>query len=73
VKLSSSTCGQTGNDFDSGLLGKELMVFYASEDVIGKSPYKVLQRLHGSHMAIIFEQTYISKSNFQQPGYNGLG
>jgi hypothetical protein len=49
------------------------MVLYASGDVTGKSPYEVLQRLHGSHMATTFEKTYISKSNFQQPSYNGPG
>jgi hypothetical protein len=62
-----------GNDFDSGLLGHMLMVIYASEDVTGKSPYEVLHRLHGSHMAITFEQTHVSKTIFQQTGYNGLG
>jgi len=60
VPLSSSTCGQTGNDFDSGLLGNELMVLYASEDVTGKSTYEVLRRLHGSHMATTFKKRILA-------------
>jgi hypothetical protein len=62
-----------GNVFASGLIRHVLMVIYASEDVTGKSPYEVLYWLHGSHIAITFEQTHISKTIFQQPGYNGLG
>lgn len=57
---------ETGNDFDSGLL-------CVLEDETGESPYEVLQGLHGSHMTTTLEQTHVSKSNFQQPGYNGLG
>ena len=45
-------------EFDTGLLKNELMVLYGSEDIKGKSPYEVLQWLHGSSMATAFEQTY---------------
>jgi hypothetical protein len=56
-----------GNYFDSGLVGNVLMVIYASEDVAGNSPYEVLHRLHGSHMATTFEQTHISKLTPSNP------
>jgi hypothetical protein len=45
-------------EFDTALLKNELMVLYGSEDIKGKSPYEVLQWLHGSSMATAFEQTY---------------
>lgn len=45
-------------EFDTGLLKNELMVLYGSEDIKGKSPYEILQWLHGSSMATTFEQTY---------------
>lgn len=45
-------------EFDAALLKNELMVLYGSEDIKGKTPYEVLQWLHGSNMATAFEQTY---------------
>ena len=45
-------------EFDTGLLKNELMVLYGSDDIKGKSPYEVLQWLHGSSMATAFEQIY---------------
>jgi len=45
-------------EFDIALLKKEVKVLYGSDDIKGKSPYEVLQWLHGSSMATAFEQTY---------------
>ena len=45
-------------EFDTALLKNEVKVLYGSDDIKGKSPYEVLQWLHGSSMATAFEQIY---------------
>jgi len=45
-------------EFDTALLKNEVKVLYGSDDIKGKSPYEVLQWLHGSSTATAFEQTY---------------
>ena len=45
-------------EFDTALLKNEVKVLYGSDYIKGKSPYEVLQWLHGSSMATAFEQIH---------------